>query len=655
MSGFFKVEKNNSTPKIKVTKNIPSYPEEEKKVHILYDANEAIKILEKILYEQKFFAFDYETTGKKPHAKNHKIVCMSVCYSLHFAYVFPIFYDNEKFLFLVKQLLESKEKKKIAHNIKFEASWTKYIFNIDMKGIYWDTMIASHCLDNNTGVTGLKYQINKRYGIKDYDAGISPYLKAPGKKPSVHDFNNIDKADFKSLLMYCGLDSLFTYRLYEDQKKEMTTDIKKGFDLFMQGTRAFIEIEQNGICIDIPFYKKQDAMLEKKLSILYEQIMQSDEVQQWPEDNFNFNSSTQLSKLLFDILKYKPVKYTNKENNSTDEESLEKLNTDFTKKIVKYKKYYKIKNTYLASFIRDSIGNKIHPSFNLNTVKTFRSSSSDPNFQNIPIRNEKAQKIIRGGICPSFGNQLLEVDYSGIEVRISACYHKDPVMIKYINDPSSDMHRDMAQELTIKNEVTKEERYFAKNNFVFPQFYGDYFGNCAKSLWGNFSKETKEHLKTKGIYKYQQYERHVEQVEYDFWNKRFKVYKQWKEDIFNQYEKTKKISMLTGFRCIDYAKKNEVLNRPIQGSAFHCLLWSLIQLQKFIKENKLQTKIIGQIHDSIIFDLYPLEKQILFPVIRKIMCEDIRKHWDWIIVPLDIEAEITEVDQPWSTKKGVEI
>src|SRR5690606_20675796 len=114
-----------------------------------------------------------------------------------------------------------------------------------------------------------------------------------------------------------------------------------------------------------------------------------------------------------------------------------------------------------------------HHNFIANKICVHNSSDS-PNFQNLPIRNPKMAKIIRSAFIPrSDRHVLVEIDYSGIEVRVAACYHKDPVMIEYINDPTKDMHRDMAAQcyLAPPEQVSKQMRYCGKNMYVFPQFY----------------------------------------------------------------------------------------------------------------------------------------------------------------------------------------
>ena len=328
---------------------------------------------------------------------------------------------------------------------------------------------------------------------------------------------------------------------------------------------------------------------------------------------------------------------------------------------------------YLIGFKREQIDGWLHPSFNLHLVTTYRSSSDHPNFQNIPKRDPVAMKLTRRALFPRPGHQLLEVDYGNLEVRVAACYHKDPTMIKYLKD-GFDMHADMAKQIFILDEFDKHRsdhaylRGATKNGFVFPQFYGDYFRNCAESMacqWGELSKNKRwksgqgvpvnegklsDHLLSRGIKNLGNFVDHVQAIEEDFWGKRFRVYARWKEKWWTQYQKTGYVDLLTGFRCKGLMGKNDAINYPIQGAAFHCLLWSFIQLDREL-QNHWESRIIGQIHDAIVLDVFPPELPALVEKIKRITTKDLPEAWDWIIVPLDVDFEVCEVDAPWSEKK----
>lgn len=288
--------------------------------------------------------------------------------------------------------------------------------------------------------------------------------------------------------------------------------------------------------------------------------------------------------------------------------------------------------------------------------------------QNIPKRDKEAMGICRRALLPRPGHMLVEADFASLEVMIGACYHKDPVMMQYLRDKNSDMHLDMAKEIFMLESLTKKDhgllRQAAKNGFVFPQFYGDYYGNNAKGVceWVKLPQgkwrsrmgitlpegiNISDHMISRGIRSFDQFVDHMKQVEDNFWNKRFRVYKQWKEEWVKQYRKKGFLQMYTGFTCSGIMRKNEIVNYPIQGTAFHCLLFTFIEMDKMIQERRLKTKLIGQIHDSIIMDVVPEELDIIQDELQVIVKEKLPAAWKWIIVPLEIEVETYPVDSPW--------
>jgi DNA polymerase I-like protein with 3'-5' exonuclease and polymerase domains len=237
-------------------------------------------------------------------------------------------------------------------------------------------------------------------------------------------------------------------------------------------------------------------------------------------------------------------------------------------------------------------------------------------------------------------------------------------MIDYIMDPTTDMHRDTAADLWFlpEDKVTKELRQAVKSNWVFPQFYGSWYKECAKNLWEecvegkmkvNENLTLRAHLKKNKIRTLDDFTKHCQKSEDIFWNERFKIYNQWKKEINTEYRKTGVISTPFGFQFKGYMKENDATNYPIQSAAFHCLLWSLIRINRYFSEYDLDSRIIGQIHDSIVIDLCPAEEEEVISIINYIGTTLLRETFDWLVVPMVIEFEITEVDEPWSTKKDI--
>jgi uracil-DNA glycosylase family 4 len=165
-------------------------------------------------------AFDYETTGLKPHAEGHKIICCSIADSADHVYVFMM-PETRRELQPFLNFLSNEEIKKIAANIRMEHVWSQVKLKTEVKGWIHDTMQAAHILDNRTGITSLKFQNYVNFGIVDYDSEISPYLR-PKVQNSANDINQIEDllkipGGKEKLLKYCAYDSINEFRLYMKQ------------------------------------------------------------------------------------------------------------------------------------------------------------------------------------------------------------------------------------------------------------------------------------------------------------------------------------------------------------------------------------------------------------------------------------------------------
>lgn len=169
-------------------------------------------------------AFDYETTGLKPHAKGHRIVCASIAVDENNVFVFSI-PKKRKELQPFIDILKNNQIGKMAHNMKFEDTWTNVRLKTEINYWAWDSMLAAHILDNRPEITGLKFQTYINFGIIDYSSEIEPYLKGIESKNG-NSLNKIlelydNKVNEKKLLEYCALDSIFQYRLAMLQIKKI--------------------------------------------------------------------------------------------------------------------------------------------------------------------------------------------------------------------------------------------------------------------------------------------------------------------------------------------------------------------------------------------------------------------------------------------------
>ena len=457
---------------------------------------------------------------------------------------------------------------------------------------------------------------------------------------------------------------------------------KEACELFMQGAVALSQMESNGIRVDMDYLNKAISETESKIKELEKKLRNDRIYLIWKKrygSKTNLDSGNQLGKVIFQDMGFTPREKTPTGRPKTDEVSLSNLKSElpFIDRYFKVKKLKKAVNTYLKGIQKEVVDGYLHAFFNLHNIVTYRSSSDSPNLQNFPVRNKLLSELIKKSFIPRKGRVLVEIDFSGIEVKIAYCYHKDPVMKEYLTG-GGDMHKDMAAQcyLLDTEQVSKQSRYCAKNMFVFPQFYGDYYVNCARSLWEAIDKlELKiegsdtsltDHLAYKGIkqsgeFDHEQrpkkgsFEEHIKKVEKDFWGRRFKVYKQWKDSYWNEYQRTGSFRTLTGFAFNGFGKgglckRNEVLNYPVQSVAFHCLLWSIIELQKWISKYKLDTKLVAEIHDSLIADVPIDELQDFLNAAHCIMTKKLLKCWQWIITPLEIEVDVTPIDGSWFNK-----
>lgn len=449
---------------------------------------------------------------------------------------------------------------------------------------------------------------------------------------------------------------------------------EQAYRLLHNGLQALARAERHGIRVDLDYVGKKKVSLQRHINRKESALKQTNFYRRWEHimhNRININSPTQLATVLYKHMKIKPPFYTDKDNPATSEDALKQLNMPELDMIIEIRKLHKIRDTYLTSFEREAVDGVIHPFFNLHLVRTFRSSSDSPNFQNIPKRDKEAMQIVRKALFPRPGHQLLAIDFGSLEVRIAACHHKDETMLNYIHT-GKDMHRDMCEQLfMIEYNGSDDHKYLraaTKNGFVFPQFYGDYYGNNAESLacdWGKLPRgrwrdgqgvsvdgdKLSTHLRTQGLKSLDAYTEHVKAIEHDFWTRRFPDYARWKDTWWKLYQKYGYIDMLTGFRCSGVMHHNDAINYPVQGAAFHCLLWSFIQADRELYGGEWKSRIIGQIHDEIIFDVHPPELDNLVTLIKEITTKKLPEAWSWIIVPLEVDADVCPVDGSWAERE----
>jgi len=631
-----------------------------KDILIYFVKKEIISLLEKVLANWTLLAFDYETTGLKPYAEGHKIYTVGISNG-QLAHAFPFFNDSPRFLTAWKKIMESPKIKKVAHNAKFENIWTKIRGNAEIVNFHWCTMICEH-IQHNKSVVGAKFLFYVYLGVMNMDSQVDQYLKPSDeniKKYGGNAINTIDviwKKNPRAVLQYQGEDAFYTAKLYEiqmgyfDKRKKM----KKAFEYFHEGILALGDVQMNGIHFDVEKYEENISFMDAKISKLWERTLALSDAEGWSK---NLTGKT-FQKHLYDTLKYEVPDIPGEHkpgNRPESKEALEKINTDFSKKIIMLRQQTKIK-TSLEGYFRECSDGILRPSYGGHNVDTFRTSANSPNIQNPFKRNKFAKKMLREMIIPAPGCQIVGKDYKAIEVSIAGCIFPDEAWLKYCVDPTTDMHRDCSAEILKMSvpdynqlKAAKSIRQENKNKWVFPNIYGSGAVKMADNIWIALMliPEAKEILLDK-FGSYPKFKEWIKEYYEYYWEVKYPDYKQQRDKAHKRYEKVGYIDSPIGYRYYGPMSYNDFCNYPVQGSAAGIKVWTIKEANRELKRNKMASTIIYEIHDEIGGNVYPEERKEYDEIVEKVGTKDVRDYWDWIITPLVLETEESEIDGDWS-------
>ena len=661
-------------------------------IHLMNDEEitEYLKKMRKAL----FLSIDYETTGKKPDHPDHRIATVSItavykqisddpyddddAETVSFPLSYKGVFDEDQQADIAEALVYALEGKGliIAHNHKYEQRWTSAILGYDMpKNRSYCTMVTAHLMDERKKFCSLKFQAYVHFGLPDYSKSIKQYLETP-EDSSGNAFNRVDEAPLPELLEYNGYDTYYTYLLYKIQQRyrKETKHLDKGvLDLFTRGSVALGRAEGEGFNTVENYFSDNTKKIRKEISDLKAELLGMRESILFKKKmgrNFEFGKDADLDTMLYDIIGVEMDKKTDSGNRAKDAEVMLSMKHPWPTKYMEIAKREKVESTYFGQITRETYDNVLHTVYNLHTTRTGRSSSTSPNWQNLPKRDEMAKNYVRRGICAAPGQHLFEADYGSLEVRIAACYTKDPKLINYILDPSTDMHRDSALEIfdmklkefdSLDKKFGKMIRFHAKNGFVFANFYGSSPKSCARTLWKiapdlHVTKDMTmlDHLNYQGFRSYEEYEEHIMEVVKKFW-KKFSVFKKWQNDNMEFYKNNLFIENYLGFRRHGPLTRNEIGNTAIQGSAFMCLLWAFNRLDDIQYEEGWNSRLRGQIHDSIVGSLDPKERKHVLGTIKHVMEVELREQFPWVIVPMVAEFEMAPLGGTWADLEGIEV
>lgn len=655
----------------------------------LTDCQQVLDFLDEVHLGAEWISFDFETSGLKPFRPEHKIHTMAISaffgedvQELH-SVSFPIDYPEawsksevREIKTKVGAILGDRGILKVAQNMKFEDLWCREKLGVVVQGWDWCTMNNAHIVDNTTGITGLKFQAWTQFGVEGYDKAFGKYARSDDSdEEGENGINRVHEMPLDELLLYGGQDAVITAWLYQKQRQQIPEGsmLDNARQLFHRAQTTFCEIQTEGVPIDEEYYTEKGAEIQKETDALLKKLSSSPEARAFYKSQgrtLNLGSNKDLQILLFDVLKNKPSKNTPKGAPSVDVESLGAIDIPFTKDLLRTRKLNKITSTYFNQMVRESFDGKVYPFTNFNIPRTYRPSMSGPNLANIPKREKEAKLLVRRGIVAPPGMELMEMDYEGIEIHGLEWYSRDPVLLQYLTNPdTADVHRDQTQHIfkipaawwpKLDKDSIKLLRFYTKNKWDFPLFYGSYWGSCAPDLWeacadlpiGDGDGTTlRQHLESvAGIQTYDQFEAHIKQCEREFWDL-FKRVRSWQDSISQEYQRKGYIETYLGFQYRGFMTRNELYNYKIQGTAFHLLLWGLCELHEELKGRQLNTRILWQIYDSIISKLDPAEKAKVVALHQEVMVDRAKEHFDWINTPIKINMEFSGVNGSFADLK----
>lgn len=470
---------------------------------------------------------------------------------------------------------------------------------------------------------------------------------------------------------------------------------KSAARLFHEGVLCLSRMEAQGVRIDTGYLAAETKKVESEIDEIKKR-MEGDRVWSvWRRrfgNSAKINSREQMADVVFGVMGMKRGRSLAKKDKerggrrqpALDEASFSECDLDFVKDFFKWKKLEKLLTTYFRPIARETVGGRLHPSFSLHTTVSYRSSSSDPNLHNIPNRNKEIAGRIRRCFIPDEGCAFVEADFSGAEVRSACCYTADPRLIEDFTQEGKDPHGDTAEMLfgidksefegdkDAEREWKKGPRDWSKNRFVFPQFFGSCYFQCAPHIWDAVRKGAmmprgkmtiEEHLRRQGITslgdcdpeaKPQEgtFVHRVKKVEDSFWNERFSVYNDWKKRWYAAYLRKGFFRSLSGFVYSGLLNRNDVLNYAIQGYAFHWLLWSIIEVDKELRRFKMRSRLWNEVHDSMNANVPEGELDDFCDLVYDVMVNRCPLHFEDINVDLAVDVEVSPPGTSWADKES---
>jgi DNA polymerase-1 len=536
------------------------------------------------------------------------------------AFYVPVPLDRDQaaaILAIFQPLFTHPNIEKVGHNTKFDLQVLQQ-YGLHVEGPLFDTMIAQYLI-NPEAKQGMDFMAQYYLGYQPIS--IESLIGKKGKGQG-----NMGDLAPEEIYQYACEDADITLQLRNLLVQEIEKPHLKElfYTMEMPLVHVLSKMEEEGIAIDVPALKLYSIELQETLVRLHDEIIADVGVP------FNVDSPKQLGEILFDHLKISSkAKKTKTGQYATSEEVLQKHEHDhpIIPKLLEYRQLRKLKSTYVDPLpeLCSPRDGRIHTSFMQTVTATGRLSSNNPNLQNIPIRTAKGREIRRAFVARGPEFKIMSVDYSQIELRIIAALSEDPSMIKAFRE-GLDIHAATAATVykVPIGEVSREQRSAAKAvNF------GIIYGQSAFGLAQNLGISRTE---AKGII--------------DAYFEQFGTIKSYMDHVIafareHGYVETimKRRRYLPDINSANamvrgYAERNAI-NAPIQGSAADIIKMAMIAVEKAMKAHSLQSKMILQVHDELLFDVHLSEQEAMKALVKEAMESAVN-----LAVPMVVEMEI---------------
>ncbi|MUK92349.1 DNA polymerase I [Aliivibrio fischeri] len=493
--------------------------------------------------------------------------------------------DRDWVLEQLKPYLEDDNKAKVGQNLKYDASVLAR-YDIEMKGIKFDTMLESYVYNSVAG----KHNMDS-LALRYLQHNTISFEEIAGKGKKQLTFNQIA---LEQAAPYAAEDADITLRLHHvlNAKLEADEKLKSVFtDIELPLVSVLSRMERKGVYIDDMLLSAQSLEIGQRLDELEKAAFEV------AGEEFNMNSPKQLQTILFEKMELPVIKKTPSGSASTNEEVLQELALDYPlpKLILEYRGLAKLKSTYtdkLPKMINPSTG-RVHTSYHQAVTATGRLSSTDPNLQNIPIRNEEGRRIRQAFVAPH-GWKILAVDYSQIELRIMAHLSQDKALLAAFS-AGKDIHAATAAEVkgVSIEEVTSEDRRRAKA-INFGLIYGMSAFGLAKQI-GIPRGEAQDYM---NVY----FERYPGVMQYMEETRLLATEQGYVETLYGRRLHLPEINARNGMRR--KAAERAAINAPMQGTAADIIKKAMILVDEWVEtEGKDRVNLLMQVHDELVFEV----------------------------------------------------